>query len=231
MADFYPTNAGPNTLGFVRGAARLMVAPMETAFPTKISDTVELGTPAVTGPPAVPAVLGTFAAKTGWINLGGTKTGVAVVHNNAEENFDIDQIMGDIGSSPTNWEMFVQTALAEVTPENLELAWEASTVTTDATPVTDAGSAPEKEVGFGQPTAYTQRRLAILHRRPSGLIRAHFFRIVQRTPQESTFTYSKTGEQQTIPTRFRCLADSTVADVKKRFGIMRDQQSGGAVGA
>lgn len=206
--DFHRTSVTPYS--FIRGAARLLIAPTTQAFPTKIGDVIVLASGA-----------SQFNAASGWTDLGATKTGVQITINNAEENFDVDQIMGDIASQPTNWECSIGTQLAEMTPEKMQIAWEGSAITIDNTPTTGA----EKEIGFGQPVSYTQRRLAVLHQRPTGEIRGHFFRIVQRMPQESSVTFAKTGEQISIPVRFRALADPTISDPYKRFFIIRDQRT------
>jgi hypothetical protein len=212
MPDFHRTNVTDTS--FIRGAARILIAPTSVAFPVKIDDVIDLGTPV--GPPIVPA---TYDAQTGWVDLGATKTGIQITINNAEETFDIDQALADIASQPTSWECSVGTQLAEFTPEKMQIAWEGSAITTDATPATGS----EKEIGFGQPTSYTQRRLAVLFQRPNGKIRGYFFRKIQRMPQESSVTHAKTGEQISIPVRFKALADTTVDDIYKRFFIIRDQ--------
>lgn len=204
--DFHRTNVTDTS--FIRGAARLMYADITQAFPVKIADAVVLASGS-----------SQYNAASGWTDLGATKTGIQITMNNAEETFDVDQVMGDIASQPTNWECSVGTQLAEMTPEKMQIAWEGSAITIDATPPTG----PEKEIGFGQPTSYTQRRLAVLFQRPNGMVRAYFFRKVQRMPQESSITHQKTGEQISIPVRFKCLADSSVADIYKRFFIIRDQ--------
>lgn len=200
--DFHRTYVNDDS--FIRGAARIMWAGITITFPTKLADVLNLST---------------FDATTTWYDLGATKTGITISHNNAEENFDVDQIYGDIQTLPTNWEMSVATALAEMTLERLQVAWEGSPVTTDATVTPN-----EKELGLGMPSSYTQRRLAILFQRPNGKIRAFFFRKVQRMAQESSTLYNKTGEQQTVPIRFKCLADASINDPLKRFVIIRDQQ-------
>lgn len=211
MTDFHRTFV--NDRSFIRGAARILVAPITQARPTKISDVIALASAA--GPPAVVA----YDAKPGWVELGATKTGIQITINNAEEAFDVDQILGDISSQPTNWECSVGTQLAEATPERLQIAWEGSAISVDATP-----TEPEEEIGFGNPSFYTQRRLAVLFQRPNGKIRAYLFHKVQRQPQESSITHAKTGEQISIPLRFRVLADSTHPDPLKRFFIIRDQE-------
>lgn len=211
MTDFHRTFV--NDRSFIRGAARLLVAPIAQARPTKIADVIALA--ASVGPPAVAL----YDAMPGWTDLGATKTGIQITINNAEETFDVDQILGDISSAPTSWECSVGTQLAENTPERMQLAWEGSAITTDAVP-----TVPEQEVGFGSPIAYTARRLAVLFQRPDGKIRAHLFHKVQRMPQESSVTYAKTGEQISIPVRFKVLSDTTVSDPLKRFFIIRDQE-------
>jgi hypothetical protein len=212
MSDFHRTNV--DNRSFIRGAARLLIAPYEHTRPTKISDVIALASSA--GPPEVAL----YDAASGWTDLGATKTGVQITINNAEESFDVDQIYGDISSAPTNWECSVGTQLAEMTPEKMQVAWEGSAITEDASP-----TIPEVEFGVGQPTSYTQRRLAVLYQRPNGKIRAYLFHKVQRMPQESSVTHAKTGEQVSIPVRWRVLADSTITDPYKRFFIIRDQST------
>jgi hypothetical protein len=202
LADFHRTFV--NADSFIRGAARLLWAGTTVTFPTKISDVINMSI---------------FDAATGWNDLGATKTGITISHNNAEETFDVDQIQGDLDTLPTNWEMSVATALAEMTLERLQVAWEGGPITTDATVTPN-----EKEMGIGSPQSYTQRRLAVLFQRPNGKIRGFFFRKVQRMAQESSAVFNKTGEQQTVPVRFKALADTSISDVFKRFAIIRDQQ-------
>lgn len=212
MTDFHRTFVDDRS--FIRGAARILVAPYTQARPTKIADVIALEADPV-GPPPVAL----YDAEAGWVDLGATKTGIQITMNNAEETFDVDQILGDISSQPTNWECSVGTQLAEDTPERMQMAWEGSAISVDATPTTGS----EQEIGFGNPSFYTVRRLAVLFQRPNGKIRAYLFHKVQRTPQESSVTHSKTGEQISIPTRFKVLADSTITDPLKRFFIIRDQ--------
>jgi hypothetical protein len=200
--DFHRTFV--NADSFVRGAARLMWAGVTITFPVKIGDVVNLST---------------YDAMANWFDLGATKTGLTISHNNTEETFDVDQIMGDIDTLPTNWEMSVATALAEMTLERLQIAWEGAPVTLDV-----AMTPNEKELGLGQPQNYTLRRLAVLFQRPNGKVRAFLFRKVQRMAQESSSVFNKTGEQQTVPIRFRCLADPSISDIYKRFCVIRDQQ-------
>ena len=211
MADFHRTYV--NDRSFIRGAARLLIAPIDSDKPASIGDVITLDDAPTTGMQ--------YDAVDPWVDLGATKTGCQITINNAEEAFDVDQILGDISSAPTSWECSVGTQLAEMTPERMQVAWEGSDITTE-TP-TGAGALPEEEFGMGEPAAYTQRRLAVLFQRPTGLIRAYLFWIVQRQPQESSVTHAKTGEQISIPVRFRAIPDTSIADVRKRFFVIRDQ--------
>lgn len=215
MGTFHRTNITPE--GFIRGAARVLVAPLDQAWPAEIDDIIQLASGA-----------SQYDARTGWSDLGATKTGVNIARNNTEESFDVDQIQADIATQPTGWEMSVGTALAEVTLEHIQFVWEGGTLSTDT-----AATPDEKHLLLGAPESYTQRRLAVLFQRPAvreadgsitaGNIRAYVFRKVQRSPQDSSFTYAKTGEQQSLPIRWRCLADDTVNDINARFGEVIDQ--------
>lgn len=207
MTDFHRTSV--NGRSFIRGAARILIAPYSQDRPTKIADVVHL---------ASASGVALYDAMPGWVDLGATKTGIQITINNAEESFDVDQILADISSAPTSWECSVGTQLAEFTTEKMQIAWEGSDITVD-----DSLPVPEEEMGVGNPNSYTERRLAVLFQRPSGLIRAYLFHKIQRTPQESSVTHAKTGEQISIPTRFKVLAEPLIADTRKRFFIVRDQ--------
>jgi hypothetical protein len=101
-----------------------------------------------------------------------------------------------------------------MTLTHLALAWEGSQPET-------VGN--EKQMGVGNPLVYTRRRLAVLFQKENGNIRAYIFRKVQRTPQESATVFAKTGEQQTVPVRFRALADTSVPDQLERYFMIYDQ--------
>lgn len=202
MPDFQRTYV--NDESFVRGAARLLWAGSTVSFPTSISSVINMSL---------------YDAQTGWNELGATKQGIQISVNNSEESFDVDQILGILETQPTAWEVSVQSALAEMTLERLAIAWEGSDVTVDATPP----SGSEKVVHFGAPIDYTERRLAVLFQRPNGKIRGYFFRRVNRAPQESSVNHNKTGEQISIPVRFNCIPDLSVAEPKQRYFTVRDQ--------
>ena len=197
MADFFRT--GITDDNFIRGAARLLVAGTTITFPTAVSDVINLST---------------FDAQSGWVDVGATKTGITITRNNTEETFDVDQILGDIDSRPVSYEQTVATALAEVTLENLQLAWEGGTIST---------SGGFRTMGVGEPAVYTRKMLAIIFQKANGKLRMHAFRKAQRSAQESAIPYNKTGEQQSIPVTFRALADTSIADVNIRTQVIFDQ--------
>jgi hypothetical protein len=197
MADFFRT--GITDDNFIRGAARLLVAGTTIAFPTGIGDVINLST---------------FDAMSGWVDVGATKTGITITHNNTEETFDVDQILGDIDSRPVSYEQTVATALAEVTLENFQVAWEGGPIST---------SGGFRTMGVGEPAVYNRKRLAIIFQKANGKLRMHAFRKVQKSAQESAIPYNKTGEQQSIPVTFRALADTSIADVNTRTQVIFDQ--------
>ncbi len=197
MPDFHRLTINDETQ--IRGAARVMWAGTTISVPTTISDMINLST---------------YDAATGWNDLGATKTGVQVIRNNTEETIDVDQILTDIDSFPSGWTMSVQTNLAEMNLEKLQIAWQGGAVTTTAT---------EKKMTVGAPIFYIRRRLSVLYQRPSGKIRAHVFRLVNRSPQESALMFNKTGEQQSVPVRFEAFPDLSVSVAEDRYGILIDQ--------
>ena len=201
MPDFHRVSV--NDESFIRGAARLLWAGTTITFPTKIGDVINLST---------------YDAMTNWNDLGATKTGITITVNNTEETFDVDQIYGDIATEPTDWEVTVASQLAEMTLERLALAWEGSAVTTAS-----EDGISTKTMSVGNPRSYTQRRLAVLFQRPNGKIRAYIFRKALRMPQESAVNHSKTGEQISIPVRFKALPDLSINDQYARIFVIKDQ--------
>jgi len=169
------------------------------AFPTSIGDIINLST---------------YDAQTGWNDLGATKTGITVTHNNTEEEFDVDQILGIIDVRPVSYEQAVTTALAEASLQRMQVAWQGGEIT---------NSGSEEQMGVGEPTVYLKRRLAVLFPKADGKIRAHVFRLVTKSAQESALAYNKTGEQVQIPVRFRALADTSVVDVYTRTQVIFNQ--------
>lgn len=167
---------------------------------------------------------GQYDAQSGWTDIGATKGGIRVLRNNSEETFDVDQIQADIASQPTAWEMNVSTQVAEADIDMIQYLWEGGAITLNAT-------TGERTLPLGTPVVYRQKRLAVGFQRQStdggataGGIRFYVFRITQRSPQESSFTHQKTGEQVSIPFQWRCIADSTVQDPYARFGGIIDQK-------
>lgn len=197
MPDFHRTSINDDSL--IRGAARILYAGTTVAFPSNISQVINLST---------------YDAMSNWTDLGATKGGIAISVNNSEEDFDVDQIDSVLKVLPNGWEVNVSTALSEMTPERMIFAWEGSTVSTNA---------GQKVFGMGTPTTYIERRLAIAHQRANGKIRLYVMRKVIRAATESTIQFNKQGEQQMLPVRFRALPDLSIADLDTRFGVVFDQ--------
>jgi hypothetical protein len=205
MPDLYSPASNLAEEGFVRAPGRLMYCDPSVAFPTSISGIINMST---------------FAAAANIFDVGPTKGGVQVSFNNSEEGFDIDQVLTELFALPTDHTMTVQTQIATATLDWLSFAWEGTAPTINAAP-----TIPEKVAFFGPFDSYTQRRLFLGARRPlSGKIRFFAFRKVQKMPVESSITFNKTGEQQSIPVQFRVLPDTSIDVVKQRFMAAYDQQ-------
>ncbi len=128
--------------------------------------------------------------------------------------FDVDQILTDIETRPVSYEQTVATALAEMTLDRLQIAWQAGPKTT---------SGGQETMGVGEPTTYIRRRLAVLFQKSDGKIRAHVYRQVVKGAQESSLVYAKTGEQLQIPVTFKALADTSIADQYTRTQVIFNQ--------
>ena len=204
--------------GFVQGAGRILYAPAGTAFPDDLSDILVMAAGATQ-----------YDLVTPWVEIGFTKTGINITRNNAEEDFDVDQVSGSVRRRPTNWEMSVGTQLAEATLETFQLAWELGDI--DLVSPT-APALQERHVGLSAPTAYEERMIAVLFQfppEPSGaspgtaaLIRSWVFGRCLKAAQESGLTLQKTGEQVSLPVRWNAQADSS-KPVDEQFGMMFEQ--------
>lgn len=211
MPDFYRTGISSDSL--IRGPGRLVIAGATVPFPAGIGDIVNL-TAAMTSRGAL------YDANVtgGWVDLGSTKTGVNLERNNTEETLDVDQILGDIAVLPGDWEASIGTQLADTTLEHLALAWEGVLVA-EATSI----DGPRWRMGVGAPIRYRERKIAMLHQKDNGLIRAFVARRVIRAAQASAITFNKGGEQISIPIRFRCVPDTSIANEDDRLLVAWDQ--------
>jgi hypothetical protein len=208
-------------MGFVQGAARILVAPISVDYPENLAEIINL-----TAGPTL------YDPMPGWEDVGFTKTGINITRNNAEETFTVDQIRSAIRTRPSSWEMSVGTQLAEASLETFALAWELE----DAVDVAAAGGGlAERHMGLGAATSYIERRMCVLFQFPpvpSGgsvaapeydeIIRAWVFRRCLHAAQESGFTLQNTGEQVSLPWRLNCMADGSVP-VGEQFGEIFEQ--------
>lgn len=199
MSNFFRVNVTDDN--FIRGAARLLVAGTTIAFPTTVSDIINLST---------------FDAQSGWSDLGATKSGVTFTRGSQEETFDVDQILSIIDSRPTEWSQTIATQLAEMTLERLQYAWEGGAIGLDS-------STNFRTLGVGSPLQYTRKMLAILFQKQNGKLRAQVFRKVQHSAQDSAVVYNKTGEQQSVPLTLVALADTSIVDLNMQVQVIFDQ--------
>lgn len=167
---------------------------------------------------------GQYDAQPGWTDLGSTKGGITVARNNAEETFDVDQILTDIYSQPNAWTQTVAASVATVDLDILQYLWEGGEITVDS-------GTGQRTLPLGAPEVYRRRRLAVLFQRQSldggvtpGGIMAMCFRITQRSPQESSMVFNKTGDQAVVPFTWNCLADTNILDPYARFGSIIDEK-------
>lgn len=190
------------------GAARFLYANSDVAKPTALSDIFNPSTGALAS---------------GWNDFGATDGGLAVTRGYDKETWEVDQVLGAIDEFITNWNMAIETSLAEVSLENIQIAWEGTAISTDT------GEAPdERTLGIGAPTSVEERMVAFIvdKREVSNVeyVRAYVFWIAKYDGADSEHAYRK-GEKTLIPVRFTLLADPTES-AGREFGIILDQVVG-----
>jgi hypothetical protein len=211
MGTFFRSRHGLSyEQGFVQGAGRILVAPYNAGsdYPAGVEDIVVVASGATIYDIVAP-----------WVEVGFTKTGINITRNNAEEDFDVDQLTASIKRRPSNWEMSVGTQLAEGSFETFQTAWELGPI---STVTKTAPQLDERHMGLSAPTAYVERMVAVLFQFPDATIRAWVFRKCVRAAQESGMTLQKTGEQVSLPMRWNAQVESGVS-VDTQFGEMFEQ--------
>lgn len=219
MGDFFRSAYGvDNERGFVQGAGRMLMANVYSDPGTKNPKPAGFEDLLV-----LTAGTTQYDAVAPFTDAGFTKTGINVNRNNAEEDFDVDQVRGSLRRRPTNWEMSVGTQLAEGTLGTFQLAWELP----DAVRITKTTpQLNEDHMGLSAPATLVERMVAVVFLFPDNILRAWVFWRCTRAPQESGFTLNKTGEQVSLPHRFNCLTDSG-EPVTRQFGEIWEQVPAG----
>lgn len=194
--------------GFVQGAGRIGISD-DAGWPDGFEDIFVLAAGATQ-----------FDFTAAFDEVGFTKTGININRNNAEEDFDVDQMQGSLKKRPSNWEMSIGTQLAEASLETFQLAWELGPITAPA--AKPVGQLQERHVGLGAPKSYKERIVVVAFQFDSGILRAWLFRRCTRAAQESGMTLQKTGEQVSLPNRWNALPDPD-APVDSQFGQIFEQ--------
>jgi hypothetical protein len=197
-ADFFRSDrlASPT---LIRTAARLLIAPAAQATPASVNDVID-------------ASVGTFLSKTGWTDLGFTKGGSRITRQISDDGFSIDSGGRIIGMRSIS-SVEVDTSIADMSLDGLATAW-GNAVTTV--------SASERKIGGGVLPNSPLRRLVLAHpiySRQAYLagVRIFVFPFVEQIVNEQQLAYSKSGDAQNLPVKFRSVADPSELDVSRRF--------------
>jgi len=179
---------GAGRLLYQLTAAELGSTPV---FPTKISDIMNTSN---------------FAAQVanGWRDFGQTNDGITISRAVSMTTWDTDQVT-EVVEAIDRWTHTLATNLAEMSLENLQLAWEGGTIT-----AVSGGLPGERYLPFGIPSTLTARRIAVLFRDRYGYLHAWVFREAQlNTMGETAFTR---GTMQTLPCTWKLFADTAIND-------------------
>ncbi len=186
------------------GSARLIIADTTQTKPTKFSDIVD----------------GAGALTAGYTDLGATDGGVTLSRSYDKEEWEVDQVLGAIDEFVTKWTMGIETNLAENSIENLSLAWNLGTMTTDVAESPDEGT-----VWINASSSIAEKMIIMIvdKREKDGTMhqRAYCFWRGKYDGSDSAQAYNK-GEKTLLPVKFSLLTD-TAETVDRAFGIVIDQ--------
>ena len=214
MADF-PVQINK----LLAGVCHTFVAPITAAVPVNLADIIALvGTPA----PAAP-----------WRYLGATDDDSGTFERDFKvEDFTIGQRNGAVLRDVTELHLGFTTDLSEVTPENLQLILEGSTITTVAAA---ANKSAQKHVRGGSFSELTRYRVAFVARRkksqalitePGGNQRGAYVAGVLYNvalgADKSSVKFSKKGLAQ-LPVQFEAYPEDTLPQGQEYYTFIEEQ--------
>jgi hypothetical protein len=130
MADIYSVNSR----NIVGGPGRLVVKPWDGTYPETIGDVMGTAAP--------------FSLTGGWRDLGATVEGITINRGFETEDFSVDQVAAPVDTDITGWTHTLETALAENTVENRQLALVGGTIIETA-PVLGTGTTTTTATAVG----------------------------------------------------------------------------------
>jgi len=162
---------------------------------------------------------------TGFSDVGYTRDGVTLERSGNFYDVNVDQEFSPVQTHMTGERMVVRTNLAEVTMQNLKLAWGFSdTITTSDFSDVDGNAYSGKSLQFGGPDLHQDLpEYAIVFKgKAPGTNKTRLIRMHRCVAAEfGALVHSKTGET-VIPAAFVCLAESS-RSVNKRVGVIMDE--------
>lgn len=186
------------------GAARVIIADVWTAKPTKFSDVFGAGD----------------VLKAGYRDAGATDWGVSISRSYEKEEWEVDQVLGAIDEFITKWSMSLETAFAETNLENLKLVWNLSAETVDAALTPD-----EATLWLNASTEIAERMILVQvdKRTVSGTTYKRLYVFYRAKYDGSDVTQEfKKWEKTLLPAKFSLLAD-TSETTEYAFGKIIDQ--------
>lgn len=161
------------------------------AFPSKIADIINVVNYAPNG-------------ANGWRDWGQTTDGVTISRGMSMTTWDTDQVP-EVHEAVDRFTHTLATNIAEITAENLKLAWEGGSI------VSVSGGLPgERYVPFGIPTDLTERRLAVVFKDRHGYFWAWVFR--EATLNTLGDAVYARGAMWVTPCTFKLFADPSIND-------------------
>jgi len=193
MASFFQADRDQ----VIGGAARFLWQETSTehggavSFPSKIDDVINV-------------VSYKARQENGWRDFGQTSDGITVTRNLSLTTWDTDQVP-EVYEAVDRWTHLLASNIAEVTLDNMKVAWQGGTIANVA-----GGLADERYLPLGIPTTLTERRLAVVFKDHHGYLWAWIFRRAALNTVGDT-VYNR-GAMQLLPATFKLYPDPDIDD-------------------
>jgi len=190
-----------NTNDIIRGPARLLYRSTVGSGTGLASAIAPLTIAAI-----IPTVAMDGACASDWTDFGAVDGAVTHQREITSDEDVVENSTSPIRSVILGSRDIVIANLAEISLENLQVAWELGGISTNSSPTPN-----ERTLPLAAPESFTERMIAFVYAKPDGTIRAHIFWKVTLAGVASGVAFAKTPKGL-IPVQFNAQVVTTITD-------------------